>query len=397
MSNNIFSVAYQDSNVKSEIIDGEEYEVIVICDKYDEEESLDDIKSEVANDDVSNFRDLFYVDIPLRSFSFNWSMYKLQGRDVAKLYEVVDMKKSARVYNCATYLEFIECTENETHRHVVRGNFCEDRFCPICAHRRSTVLALQTKHMLEKYLQQNNNCSLVFLTLTQKNVSHLSLKQEIDNVLNAWTKLTKKKEFRAKIREWTRVLEITVNNDTKELHPHVHAILVVNSNYFSDVIKQYQWVAMWRECLGIDYNPVVYVQRVIARGKSANVSVGASVSAVVSKYISKYMSKSVFELLLSNDGVDTKQYFKSLVDGLRGRRLITYSRGLSSLLHDVKLETDQQAKEFIESVKQDEIYCINCGARAVYSIYKYDNENEKYILVRSKINGNLQAPDAPSP
>ena len=46
-------------------------------------------------------------------------------------------------------------------------------------------------------------------------------------------------------------------------HPHFHALLLVQSNYFTtNYIKQNDWVEMWQKALRVDYAPSVNVKAV---------------------------------------------------------------------------------------------------------------------------------------
>lgn len=60
---------------------------------------------------------------------------------------------------------------------------------------------------------------------------------------------------------WWRVLEITRNADTGELHPHLHIILmVVPPEYFRRsaglYIPQREWVSKFRKAIKADYDPI---------------------------------------------------------------------------------------------------------------------------------------------
>ncbi len=76
----------------------------------------------------------------------------------------------------------------------------------------------------------------------------------------AWKRLTEVKVFPA--IGWIRSMEVTHGRDGKA-HPHFHTLLMVQPEYFTTgYLHQSQWVELWRQCLRIDYSPVVDVQAV---------------------------------------------------------------------------------------------------------------------------------------
>ena len=62
---------------------------------------------------------------------------------------------------------------------------------------------------------------------------------------------------------WLRSTEVTRGRDGSS-HPHFHCLLLVPSFYFSGrgYMKQSDWVAMWRQSMRLDYNPILDVQAV---------------------------------------------------------------------------------------------------------------------------------------
>lgn len=60
---------------------------------------------------------------------------------------------------------------------------------------------------------------------------------------------------------YVRALEITRSN-CGEAHPHYHALLLVPSTYFSQVLEVRDWAGLWRRAARLDYQPVVYVRAV---------------------------------------------------------------------------------------------------------------------------------------
>jgi hypothetical protein len=61
---------------------------------------------------------------------------------------------------------------------------------------------------------------------------------------------------------WLRSMEVTRGRDGNA-HPHFHCLLMVPASYFSHgYIKQHEWTALWRDCMRLDYNPIMDIQAV---------------------------------------------------------------------------------------------------------------------------------------
>jgi plasmid rolling circle replication initiator protein Rep len=85
----------------------------------------------------------------------------------------------------------------------------------------------------------------------------------------AWKKLIKRTNFPA--IGWLKSVEVTRGQDGSA-HPHFHILLMVNPSYFTHgYISHAKWVEMWRECLKVDYNPMVNVKTVKNRRKKITV------------------------------------------------------------------------------------------------------------------------------
>nr|BAA01618.1 replication protein [Microcystis aeruginosa] len=100
----------------------------------------------------------------------------------------------------------------------------------------------------------------IFLTLTVRNCPLEDLRETIAWMNASWLKMIKRKNFPA--LGWIKCIEVTPG-ETDFAHPHFHCLLMVNSNYFTiNYISQANWTKMWKECLKVDYTPIVNVKRV---------------------------------------------------------------------------------------------------------------------------------------
>ena len=165
--------------------------------------------------------------------------------------------KSRRVSDCSDFLLF-KVTDNGLK--LFTTNSCHVRLCPICSWRRQLKIFSQVSFTMNKAIEKNEY-KFLFLTLTCKNVKGDKLCQQLDILFHSYYKLCKLKRFKTSVKGWFRALEITYNKKTDEYHPHFHVILMVNRSYFNkDYIKQKEFIAMWKQCMKVDYEPVVDIK-----------------------------------------------------------------------------------------------------------------------------------------
>jgi putative ATP-dependent endonuclease of OLD family len=116
--------------------------------------------------------------------------------------------------------------------------------------RHSLWLHAQLCELMAAYLATNPQHQGLLLTLTMKNMTAEKLRYWVDRLLKAFRKLFRYKRVAASIDVWWRVLEITRNPDTGELHPHLHVILMVPPGYFQRSVDKYiaqaEWVRLFR-------------------------------------------------------------------------------------------------------------------------------------------------------
>lgn len=208
------------------------------------------------------------IDIPLAKLSQRdgvWDSHRVDAMIVESIYahESQFEKYAQRMYGCSGFLKF---GFNEKNGLVLRAaNFCRVRYCTVCQWRRSLYWRAMMYKSYEQIKTQYPKHRFIFLTLTIENPHINDLRDTIAHMNSAWKKLTKRKEFDI-VDGWIRTTEIT--RDSKRpnthAHPHFHVILMVKPSYFNgkNYIKQNQWAELWRDCLRVDYMPVVDVRAV---------------------------------------------------------------------------------------------------------------------------------------
>lgn len=277
----------------------------------------------------------------------HWDINKKNSLLLSQSYNRLGyVNKAVSVGMCGTVLEFKRFTDNTLKLH--QANFCKVRLCPMCAWRRSLKVFAQVSKVMDFV---SNDYNFLFLTLTCKNVSGEALSSEIDSLFYAFNKMTKNTVFKKAVKGWFRCLEVTHNLLTDTYHPHFHVVLVVNKSYFKDV-KIYltfnDWVELWKNCLNVDYTPVVDIRafKDSSRGKGKEVAEVSKYAVKASDFLVKDDSGDIIER-------DTDNTVFILDTALKNRRL--YSFG--GVLRDVhkKLNLDDTEDGDMINVSGDEL------------------------------------------
>ncbi|EFF27283.1 replication protein [Enterococcus faecium E1679] len=206
-----------------------------------------------------------------------------------------------------------------------RSNNCDNRFCPICAWKKSRKNALKIS-VLMQYLREEEKKEFVFLTLTAPNVKADELDDEIKHYNKSFQRLMQRKEVKSVVKGYVRKLEVTYNKERDDYHPHFHVILAVNKSYFTDTkayIARDRWLELWQKSTKNNLITQVDVRKVKATDNKKEVS-----------EIAKYSAK-------DSDYLEDEKVFDTFYKSLSGKRLIVYSglfKDASKLYENKELE-----------------------------------------------------------
>lgn len=288
--------------------------------------------------------------------------------------------RARRICDCGKFLEF-DCysiPDNvEILRVPVNGSYCRERLCPMCMWRHSRWLHVQLCMLMAAYLAAYPDHQALLLTLTIKNVSAEKLRYAIDKLLKGFYKLFRYKKVTNAVSAWWRVLEITRNAESGELHPHLHIILLVPPEYFRRsaglYIQQPAWVSMFRKAIKADYDPICDIRPLRGVGGGAP--------------LDEEGKKSLFEackyvcepgMFLDVDLADFP--LREIHEAVHGRRLIGMSVSLRNLSDELSLDEDmpddfEPANRLPEGAALigRETYQWQRGAK---------HEDSRYVLVR---------------
>ena len=273
-----------------------------------------------------------YFEKELEDFRFgkivDWNGMKKRADQLSEIYEGIGLsskdydlqkrflKKSDKVDGCNSHLLFgvKKNSEDSNSKKLVFSNNCRDRFCPICSFKKSRLKFYRLSSILNYSLKMYPNLSFIFATFTIRNVEndYKNFHSVIDNLSKSFSKMMRYSEILGKngkyikpseriIKGYVRNIEVTYNCMKDEFHPHIHAIFAVDNSYFKRSSNQYitqaQWVKLWRKALGVNYDPLVSVEKVSSKKNRKNDNLVHSVLEV-SKYetkTSEMISKLNFE------------------------------------------------------------------------------------------------------
>lgn len=194
---------------------------------------------------------------------FDWRERKEKTMTLGDLYEKAGYPEyAARTRDCATFLQFNVFQGGE--RRLKTANFCKLRLCPMCISRRARRSAWKLSQVLDR-VEGEHQARFLFLTLTMKNVPGDQLGEAIGHLTKSWYRFVDQRQIDRSVKGWFRAVEVTRNG--KNYHPHLHAILAVEPDYFSresrkigKYLNQSELIERWQKALRVDYRPSVRIQ-----------------------------------------------------------------------------------------------------------------------------------------
>ena len=226
-------------------------------------------------------------------------------REIGKVSE----SKLERILTCNDFIQ-IKKSKNGISK-VHRTNNCEDRFCPICAKKKSLKLTAEVFPII-KWIYEKHDKRFIFVTLSSPNVKKEELNDTIKLYNTAFDRLKRYPEWK-NLKGYIRKLEITYNEQRDDYNPHFHVIFAVNKTYFTDsrqYIKQERWLEMWRKATRLGEKIKVIDVRRIKDKESNDLLKGAL-------EVAKYSAK-------SQDYLKSDEIFDVFSRVLKGKRLFVY-------------------------------------------------------------------------
>lgn len=217
---------------------------------------------------------------------FPWVGRRLKAVKLAEIYSRAGYEEYAqRAGSCATWLQFREMMDGK--KDLAAANFCQLRLCPMCSSRRAKRAAFKLTQVMDA-VQKEHGCRYIFLTLTVKNCEGHDLGRTFGVLTSAWRVLERQPAVERAVKGWYRAIEVTRNRKDGTYHPHIHAVLAVEPEYFDPASGLYithdEWVQRWRKAARLDYDPRVDIR--VTRGKNGDKSLRAA-TVEAAKYAAK--------------------------------------------------------------------------------------------------------------
>lgn len=210
----------------------------------------------------------------LHDSRFDWRERKEKTMLLYELYEKAGYPDyAARTKDCATFLQFNVYKSGE--RRLRTANFCKLRLCPMCISRRARRSAWKLSQIMNM-VEQEHQAKFIFLTLTMENVPGEQLGNALGQLTKAWYRFLDQRQIERTIKGWFRAIEITRGDGNRKAdkgyHPHIHAILAVDPDYFSresrrsgKYLNQEDLIERWQKALRVEYRPSVRIQTTKAK------------------------------------------------------------------------------------------------------------------------------------
>lgn len=174
-------------------------------------------------------------------------------------------EKASKIDECANH---IGITNIEGIAKIVKADFCRERMCNVCAWRRQSKFTAQMVPVLQHLAP---NYDFIFATLTMRSVKLDELRQAIDLILSAYDRLLKHRRIKKAWQGKVRGLEMKYNTSTKTFNPHIHILVAVDKDYFTNnekYISQAMLCDYWTESLRSDYSPRCDIRKVTQSDKA---------------------------------------------------------------------------------------------------------------------------------
>jgi plasmid rolling circle replication initiator protein Rep len=241
-----------------------------------------------------------------------------------------------RICDCARLIA-LGWNADEGRVKLTGASFCKVRWCPVCAWRKSLCWKARFLQALPSIEAAHPRLSWLHLTLTVRNCDVSNLRATVQAMNHAWHRMTRRVAWPGV--GYVRALEVThSDSDVGDSHPHFHALVAVPATYFDPrttrggYVTHEQWVRLWRECLRVDYDPSVRVQRVRPdRRRAAGEIVLHGAVAEIMKYALK-----------ASDLTGAPDWFIRVALQLHGTKAVTPGGIVREHLREDEPESDEE-------------------------------------------------------
>lgn len=119
---------------------------------------------------------------------------------------------------------------------------------------------------LPKIVDEYPTSQFVFLSLGTHKCHKTDLRTQLTWMNQSWHKLVKRKDWPA--QGWLRYVEL-YRRPNDFVSPIFRCLMLVPSSYFGKkYVSEERWSELWKDCLNVDYNPVVSTQPIRTPNKT---------------------------------------------------------------------------------------------------------------------------------
>ena len=265
-----------------------------------------------------------------------WDKHRAFADRVEFLYAGTEFNDySKRIHFCSELLEFgLQYGEEALKVKLRSARFCRVARCPVCQWRRSLMWKAKAYQVLPKIIAEYPTHRWLFMTLTQRNVPITELKSTLKAMNKGYQRMVQRKIWPGV--GWLRSTEVTRGRDGNA-HPHFHCLVLVSRSFFGrGYIKKTEWIELWRDCVRLNYKPIIDVQAV---------KQGNQPMQFVPELL-KYVTK-------ESDLVADREWFLELTRQLYKMRLIATGGVLKQFLKELEQEPDDLIGESDDPPEED--------------------------------------------
>jgi plasmid rolling circle replication initiator protein Rep len=316
--------------------------------------ACDPIVTSLPSDEYTFLESLSEKDKP-------WDKHRKNTDIVSNYYKQGGMDSHAeRVSLCSQLLEFKLLPHKEGVEQKLKltsAKFCRVRHCPICQWRRSLRWKAKAYENLPKVVADYPNGRWIFLTLTMKNCQLTDLRETLAHLNQSFRRLTQLKAFPG--IGWIKSVEITRGQDGSA-HPHLHCLILLKDSYYKeDYLSKPDWIALWKQCLRVDYSPILDVRTI--QPETSPVGLIAEVL--------KYQCK-------ESDLIADCDWFLEYVKQVHGTRAV----GVGGVLRDYFRELEEEPEDLIG---HDEESTEDTQGPSLY--FRWNRKIKKYVMVTATV------------
>ena len=155
----------------------------------------------------------------------------------------------SRIDNCAEILKHYRDTDGNMR--LYQAWFCKNRYCPMCAWRKSLKDGFILSQVLGEFKQKYPKARLLFLTLTLNDTGvydSASIRERVAELKKSASKMFRNKRIKDYILGLVKSLEVTVKPDKHSdtglrFHVHLHLMIGVKASYFmgQNYLSKMEW------------------------------------------------------------------------------------------------------------------------------------------------------------